>query len=349
MKFGLYYLPSFDAATHTDARTLYAQIFEQVELGEALGFDSVWCAEHHFSPYGGDIPNPSLFLAALAQRTTRIRLGTGGVALPINRPLNTAEQLAMVDNMCGGRLDIGVVRAFLDSEYRALNVDMNESRERFNEGVDILRGTWANDRFSYDGKFNSFENVELRPRPIQRKPRIFLGSVMSPESIQYAGKNGLNLMVIPYAVSLAKVKDTISMYRDALDDAGHKQSDHVVMGPAHLFVHENEATAIAAVRDPIVRYVGYIRDAVKSDKWSKDYAGYEGMVKMCEALMDFDVMYDNRSVCGDPAHASECIEAFQDAGIEEIPFVTVMPGLGQEQILESMRCFASEIMPKYQT
>jgi len=349
MKFGLYFLPSFDTATHKDARTLYDQIFEQVELGEALGYDSVWCAEHHFSAYGGDIPNPPLMLAAIAQRTNRIRLGTGGVALPINRPLNTAEQLAMVDNMCGGRLDIGVVRAFLDSEYRALNVDMDESRARFNEGLDILRGTWANERFSYDGKFSSFENVELRPRPIQSKPRIFLGSIMSPESIQYAGSMGLNLMVIPYAVSLEKVKDTISMYREALDKAGYDQGDFSVMGPAHMLVDENEAKAIAVVRDPIVRYVGYVRDAVKSDKWSKDYKGYEGMVKMCEALMNFDIMYDNRSVCGDPAHAGECIEAFRDAGVDEIPFVTVMPGLAQEKILDSMRCFASEIMPKYQT
>ena len=171
---------------------------------------------------------------------------------------------------------------------------------------------------------------------------------MSPESIKYAGAMGLNLMVIPYAVSLAKVKDTITMYRDALADAGHNQDDHSVMGPAHLFVDENEAKAIAAVREPIVRYVGYLRDAVKSDKWSKDYQGYEGMVKMTEALMDFDVLYNRRSVCGDPAHASECIEAFRDAGIDEISFVTIMPGLGQASILDSMRCFASEIMPKYQ-
>lgn len=109
MKFGLFFLPSFDAATHKDAQTLYQQIFEQVELCEELGCDCTWCAEHHFTPYGGDIPSPPLFLAALAQRTRRMRLGTSGVALPINRPLNTAEQLAMVDNMCGGRLDIGMV------------------------------------------------------------------------------------------------------------------------------------------------------------------------------------------------------------------------------------------------
>ena len=347
MRFGFLYLPSFDLATHTDAATLYAQIFAQVELGEALGFDSVWCAEHHFSAYGGDIPNPPVFLAALAQRTKRIRLGTAGVALPLNRPLNTAEQLAMVDNLCGGRLDIGVVRAFMESEYRTLGVDMNESRERFNEGVDILRGTWANERFSYDGKFNKFNDVELRPRPVQRKPRIMLGSVMSPESVDYAGRMGLDLMVIPYAVSVPKVVETITRYRAALDAAGHDPNAHKVMGTLHLFVDENEEKAKAAVREPIVRYVGYLRDAVKADKWSRDYAGYSGMAKMVESLMDFDLLYDGRTAFGNPEHAAECINIYREAGIDELSFVTIMPGLEQERIMDSIRCFAGEVMPRF--
>ncbi len=347
MKFGFLFLPSFDAPTHTDAATLYQQIIEQVELGESLDYDCVWCAEHHFSAYGGDIPNPPLMLAALAQRTTKIRLGTAGVALPINRPLNTAEQLAMVDNLCGGRLDIGVVRAFMESEYRALNVNMDESRERFNEGVDILQGTWANERFSYDGKFNQFENIELTPRPIQRKPRIVVGSVQTVESVQYAGRMGLDLMVIPYAVSIEKIKDIIAVYREALDEGGHKQEDHTVMGSLHMFVDTDEQKAIAAVREPIVRYVGYLRDAVASDKWSKDYKGYDGMSKMIESLMDFDVMYDMRSAFGNPQHAIDCIAAYQEAGIGEMPFITIMPGLPQDKILESIRCFAAEVMPHF--
>ena len=349
MKFGFLFLPSFDAATHTDAATLYKHIIQQVELGEALGYDCVWCAEHHFSPYGGDIPNPPLFLAALAQRTSTIRLGTAGVALPINRPLNTAEQLAMVDNLCGGRLGIGVVRAFMESEYRALNVNMDESRERFNEGVDILRGTWANERFSYNGKHNRFEDIELRPRPIQKKPRIVVGSVQTVESVQYAGRMGLDLMVIPYAVSIEKIKDIITVYREALDEGGHKQEEHTVMGSLHMFVDANEEKAIAAVREPIVRYIGYLRDAVKADKWSKDYKGYDGMSKMIGSLMDFDIMYDMRSAFGDPQHAGECIAAYQEAGIGEIPFITIMPGLQQERILDSIRCFAEDVMPKFKS
>ena len=349
MKFGLLFLPSFDAETHANPSTLYHQIFEQVELAESLDYDCVWCAEHHFCAYGGDIPNPAVFLAALAQRTSKIRLGTAGVALPLNRPLNTAEQLAMVDNMCGGRLDIGVVRAFMDSEYRALNVDMNESRARFNEGLDILRGTWANEKFSYHGEFNHFDEVELRPRPIQRTPRIVVGSVQTVESIQYAGRMGLDLMVIPYAVSIDKIREIIAIYRESLEEGGHRQEDHHVMGSLHMFVDSNEQKACDMVREPIVRYISYLRDAVKADKWSKDYASYQGMSKMIEGLMDFDIMYDMRAAFGDPQHASECISAYAEAGIDEMPFITIMPGLAQENILESMRCFADEIMPQFKS
>jgi len=347
MDFGLYFLTAFDAAVHVDAKTLYEQIIEQVVLAEDLGYESAWFSEHHFSDYGGDIPNPPMFMMALAQRTSRIRLGSAGVALPINRPLNTAEQLAMVDVASGGRVDIGVVRAFLNFEYDALNVDMAESRERFNEAVDIILGTWANPSFSYDGKFNRFENVELRPRPLQRKPRIIVGSIMTPESIINAGHRGFDLMVIPYAISIEKTREIISLYNASLEEGGHDPADHNVMAPIHCYIENDAASACDVIRDPIVRYIGYVRDAVAGDTWSSDYANYQGMVQRIESLMDFDIMYDGRSLFGDPAHARECLDAVIDAGVTEVSLVTQMPGLRQDQILDSLRLFASEVMPHY--
>ena len=348
MKFGLFYLPAFDADVHKDASTLYSQIIEQTILGEQLGFESVWVSEHHFSPYGGDIPNPPLLMMALAQHTRTMRLASAGVALPINRPLNTAEQLAMVDAVSGGRVDIGVVRAFLNFEYEALNVEMSESRARFNEGVEIILGTWANESFSFDGTFNSFKDVQLRPRPVQRRPRIIVGAVGTPETVQYAGQRGFDLMVIPYATSLEGVRKTVDLYHQSLRDAGRDPADHSVMGSFHCYVEADVDAAIATIREPILRYVGYVRDAVADDSWSDDYPGYEGLVQRMEALIDFDKLYDRRSIFGDPAHACECIDAAIDAGITEITLVTQMPGLIQEKILESMRLFAKEVMPRYQ-
>ena len=156
-------------------------------------------------------------------------------------------------------------------------------------------------------------------------------------------------MLIPYAVSLEKIRETIGIYRDALDEGGHRQEDHTIMGSLHMFVNNNEQKACDLVREPIVRYISYLRDAVMADKWSKDYAGYKGMAKMAESLMDFDIMYDMRSAFGDPAHASECIEAYAEAGIGEMPFITIMPGLHQQDILDSIRCFAEEVMPRFKS
>ncbi len=347
MKFGLLYLPTFDASVHRDSAGLYRQIFQQVELCESLGFDSVWAAEHHFTPYGGDIPNPSLLLAALAQRTHRIRLGTAGVALPLNRALNVAEQLAMVDALSGGRLDIGVVRAFLHFEYEALQIDMAESRERFNESIEILLGTFAHERFSYHGKYNHFDDVALRPRPLQRKPRIMIGTVLSPESARYAGLHGFDLMVIPYAVSLAGVKQTVKIYHEALLEAGHRIDNHHVHATFHMYVEPSETSAIATIREPILRYVQYFAEAVAGDHWSKDYAGYEGLVNKVLALKDFDVLYDRRTLFGHPERLHETMEMIIDAGITELSFITMMPGLPQTKILDSLRLFAADIMPRY--
>lgn len=347
MRFGLLFLPTFDTATHDSSAGLYQQIFQQVELAEQLGFHSVWAAEHHFTPYGGDIPNPCTLLAALAQRTTRMRLGTAGTALPLNHALNTAEQLAMVDALSNGRLDIGVVRAFLHFEYEALQIDMEASRERFNESLEILRKAFAEPVFSHQGKHYQFENVALRPRPIQTQPRIMVGTVLSPESARYAGLNGLDLMVIPYAVSLEGVKQTVALYHEALREAGHDPAKHQVHGCFHMYTEANEDACIAHVREPLLAYVQYFIDAISGDRWSNAYPGYQGMVDKVRQLKNFEVLYDRRSLIGTPARLRETIAMAADAGITELSFITVLPGLAQTKVLDSLRLFAAEVMPAW--
>ena len=345
MRFGLLYLPTFHAATHGSSAGLYQQIFEQVELAERLGFHSVWAAEHHFTPYGGDIPNPCTLLAALAQRTTRMRLGTAGIALPLNHALNTAEQLAMVDALSNGRLDIGVVRAFLHFEYEALQVDMEASRERFNESVEILLRAFAEESFEYRGKHYNFDEVALRPRPVQTRPRIMVGTVLSPESARYAGLNGFDLMVIPYAVSLEGVRHTVALYHEALREAGHDPATHQVHGCFHLYTALEEAACIAEARAPMLAYVQYFIDAISGDRWSSAYPGYQGMVEKVRLLQNFDLLYDRRSFIGTPARLRETLAMAQDAGITEMSFITMLPGLMQDRVLDSLRLFAAEVMP----
>ena len=148
MKFGLFFL--LERPTGKDDAQIYAESLEQIRVGEDLGFDSVWLAEHRFTAYG-EMPDTMVFAAAAAAVTTRVRIGTAVVVLPFHNPIRLAEQVAMVDVLSGGRLDFGVGRGYQAGEYRGFNIPMDESRTRFEEVLDICVGLWTQDGFSFDG------------------------------------------------------------------------------------------------------------------------------------------------------------------------------------------------------
>ena len=168
MKFGIFSV--VDHYPNELARTsgqFYAELLEQVAAADALGFDSFWIAEHHFHEYGA-IPRPPVWMAAAAQRTKRIRLGAAVVVLPFDHPLRTAEDYAMVDVISGGRLNLGVGSGYLKHEYEGFGIDPEEKRDRFDEALDVLLKAWSGERFSYRGKYQRVDDVQLNVMPVQR-------------------------------------------------------------------------------------------------------------------------------------------------------------------------------------
>src|SRR5437764_18089 len=151
MKFGLNFFPSFRASDSSTAE-YFAQCLRLAERADQLGFHSVKTVEHYFYDYGGHSPNPVVFLAAVAARTQRIRPITGAVIPAFNHPIKLAAELAALDNLSNGRLDVGFGRAFIPKEFEVFGVSMDESRARFEEGIDIVTRLWTEDRVSYDGK-----------------------------------------------------------------------------------------------------------------------------------------------------------------------------------------------------
>src|SRR3989442_15963470 len=133
--------------------------------------------EHYFYDYGGHSPNPVVFLSAVPARTQRIRPITGAVIPAFNHPVKLAAELAVLDNISNGRLDVGFGRAFIPKEFEVCGVSMEESRARFEEGIDIVTRLWTEDRVSYDGKFHRFRDVHLNPRRVQKPhPPIWVAS-----------------------------------------------------------------------------------------------------------------------------------------------------------------------------
>src|ERR1700756_3848356 len=133
-------------------RQRYRDFIAQIELGDELGFDTAWLGEIHFSRAFSILADPLMVLAAAAQRTSRIRLGTAVTLLPLHNPVKTAEAAATADILSNGRLELGVGRGTAPSHYTGYDIPQEESRERFDEALDFILKAWSYERFSFEGK-----------------------------------------------------------------------------------------------------------------------------------------------------------------------------------------------------
>src|SRR5437867_8970662 len=137
MRFALNFFPSFRPSDLSTA-AYFDQVLRMCERADQLGYQSVKAVEHYFHDYGGQTPNPIVLLSAIAARTRRLRPITGAVIPAFNHPVKLAGELAMLDNVSGGRLDVGFGRAFIPKEFEVFGISMDESRARFEEGIDII-------------------------------------------------------------------------------------------------------------------------------------------------------------------------------------------------------------------
>ena len=166
-------------------RARIGQLIEQVCETERLGFSDVWLTEHYFT--GESVYNDSLmFAAALAVKTNRIRIGFAVVQTPFHHPVQLAVQLALLDNLSNGRIDVGLGKGTVYNEYEFVGYGLRstDSRERMEEAVEILSRIWTEAPFVYDGKFNKANIPALRPRPVQQPGPPVWRSVISPGSLK---------------------------------------------------------------------------------------------------------------------------------------------------------------------
>jgi alkanesulfonate monooxygenase SsuD/methylene tetrahydromethanopterin reductase-like flavin-dependent oxidoreductase (luciferase family) len=166
MRFGLFFQAP-EAPGHTHAGR-YAEMFDLIAFADELGFDVAWLAELHFGGAFSLLSNPLMTVPLIAARTQRIRIGTAMTLLPLHHPLTLAEQAATADVLSGGRLEFGVGRGSIPTQFHGFGIPVAENRARFDEALEIIRLAWTRERFSYRGTFYQVENLEVVPRPLQR-------------------------------------------------------------------------------------------------------------------------------------------------------------------------------------
>ena len=197
MRFGLLYEMEMHPELGSSESDVYWQAIEQVKLAEEVGFDYVWCVEHHFLEGFSHSSAPEIFLTAVAQHTSRIRIGHGVVLLPIpfNHPARVAERTATLDILCKGRLDVGTGRSITMAELGGFGIDPDDSRPMWEEAVRIVPRMWTEHEFSgFDGRFVKMPPRVVVPKPVQKPHPPMWMACTSPPSFELAGRYGLGVL-----------------------------------------------------------------------------------------------------------------------------------------------------------
>ena len=204
----------------TRAAELFEQHLKEYAAAETLGYDTIFLAEHHFSPYNLT-PNPFLMLAAIAQRTSTIRMGVMISVLTFHNPVQFAEEVAMMDLLSNGRLEVGIGRGVDEQEFLKLGMRYEEARDRFEEALDLILRLWKDENVEHTGKFFQLGSAAtLWPRPLQQPaPPIWVAALSDP-TLKWAGSKGYGMSSAFLPAPLTRTR--FELYREAAAAAGHR-------------------------------------------------------------------------------------------------------------------------------
>lgn len=346
MKFGYYILTTYVPELDGDSRALYAHWLEQIDAAEDLGFDSFWATEHHFRHFGGMLPNPQMLLAAAAQRTKRMRVGSAVTILPMHDPIRIAEDFAMVDLLSDGRLNFGAGRGMHPLEYQVFGADFNNAQQRLPEALDVIVRAWTNEAFDWSGEHYHYPKLTVYPKPVQQPhPPIYVTANRDPESFKFIGSRGYHLMTLPWIATNELQRERVQTYFEALRENGHAtaEKDLFVMYPA--YIGESDARAREEVIEHWHRWREFALEAMHLDA-SKGEA-YQRVVRH----LDYDAMVrDNRGIFGGPQTCVKILQTIVEVlGPTHIGIVFHFGGLSQRNVLASMERFARHVMPAFTT
>ncbi len=347
MKFGLFFqAPEAPGQSHAER---YAEMLDLIVLADSLGFDVAWLAELHFGGAFSLLSNPLMAVPVIAQRTRRIRIGTAVSLLPLHQPLGLAEQAATADLLSGGRLEFGVGRGSIPSQFHGFRVPVSENRGRFDEALEVIRLAWTRERFSYHGTYYQVDDVSVVPRPLQQPHPPIRVAVHSAESFAHIGDLGLPIYSGTTTTPMPQLREYMALYRDRLAAAGHPwQPDQMAL---MLPVHVGDAGPAArdAMRPGVRKYYQNLEAIFSAlpDSYA-DHLPRLRIIRDTLADLPYEKFFRDQAVFGDTA---EVIDRLQ-AAIEEFSLSQVICWFDQGSMLpraeveRAMRRFAEQVMPK---
>ncbi len=326
------------------------------DLAEPLGFDSLFALEHHFTGYAMS-PAPPQLLSYYAGRTRRITLGTAVIVLPWHDPIRVAEQIALLDILCGGRCVFGFGRGAASVEYSGFRIPMEEARPRFVEAAEIVVKALSQESFEHEGNFYRIPRTAIRPRPISHPERRFHASAVSPDSAEIMAKLGFGLLMVMQN-EWPKAAADIARYREIALAAGHTPRPPIILTNVCCAESRDEA------HERAFKYLGQKWQSIDdhyhfSDGHLATVKGYESYGKMARTYAKIGESAETRQkatdfyvsiqIVGTPNDCLDKIGELQRlTGLDHLVTEYSFGAMPHEEAEVNMRLFADRVLPVLQ-
>ncbi len=339
-----------------DATVLQEQM-ALADLVEPLGFDTLWAFEQHAAPYLM-MPDPNQYLSYYAGRTRRIDVGAMIVVLTWHNPFRVAEQVSMLQHHLAGRYYfLGVGRGLARRNFDAMNVPIDESRERFFECLDILQLAFTQEMFSFDGQFHSYKNASLRPRPLD--PKIVTeawGTWTSETSLRQMAEHGLQPLTTPNKEIESYVVD-IQLFDQIRAENGYEAARRPIF-QVPLYCSKDAHAEQDEIRQWIGNYVDSILKmyelGTENFAPGKSYAEYRtkgsdfGSGTYDDALETLTTKFLRDGIIGTPEECAEKIAAHRElVNPSELVVLTGVGTMPNDKTERSMRLYAETVVPRF--
>lgn len=319
----------------------HRNLIEQAVMAEEIGLDSIHLGEHHFSRY--IMSAPQVVLAAIAERTTRLRLSTG-VTLAANLdPVRVAEDYATVDAISNGRVEPCFGRGTLFPDvYTEFGQDEPLAKERFAESLELIHRLWTEENVSWSGRFRpDLHAVTVHPRPTQHpRPPMWVGAGVSIDSVELAARLGCWLMLPTVFGTWEMFAPAVAHYREAWERYGHDPRDIRVGAISHFCVARTSQEAHSRFEP---RYQLYFDELMN---WRAESAHRAGTPLLELPREPYQTMVSTIAICGSPA---EVLDRFSEArellGLDTHVIMTDMGGMPDDDIKRTLDVFASDVLP----
>lgn len=319
----------------------FAEMREEVLLGERLGFDSVWLEEHHGvrTHYW---PSPLVALAGIAACTERIVLGSDIIVLPLYHPVRVAEDVAMLDVMTGGRFVLGAAIGYRPDEFGLYGVPLKNRGRRFDEALRLIRELWTHEQVTFDGEYYRLEGQSIEPRPVTRPcPPIWVGG-WGPRALERAARLGESWIPGPTA-GLEVLLEARLAYRANLQALGIDPASRPTPLTRDMVIAETDEEARQMAEKHLL---AVYRDEYGGGQWQHPLIGHRDHAP----LDQFGELSRDRFLVGSPETIVSQIQHFVEAfGVDHLICRLFFPGISHAFLLSELRLLAGEVMPAFRT